>query len=38
MVIPYYCEDYPENPDDLQTDNDVNSPDLAPNDATSSPK
>lgn len=23
MVIPYYCEDYPENPDDL---NDAESP------------
>ncbi|MBP3558657.1 MAG: DUF1559 domain-containing protein [Thermoguttaceae bacterium] len=36
MVIPYYCEDYPENLDDLQTDNDAKSPDDASNDATSS--
>lgn len=26
MVIPYYCEDYPENPDDFQSDNDAKSP------------
>ncbi len=36
MVIPYYCEDYPENLDDFPTDADVKSPDGVSNDATSS--
>ena len=35
MVIPYYCEDYPENLDDVQTDADAKSPNDVSNDATS---
>lgn len=33
MVIPYYCEDYPENHDDFKTDNDAKSPNAAFNEA-----
>lgn len=38
MVIPYYCEDYPEAPDDFETANDAASslhPKTSPNDAAS---
>ena len=40
MVIPFYCEDYPENPDDFEIVDDAKSPlppKKSPNDAATQP-